>query len=431
MRDIAVTLAVFATIPFILRRPYVGILVWSWLGYMNPHRLAWGFATEMPFAQIVAIATFLGMLLDKSGESKRVPWTRETVLLLIFTLWMFVTTIFALYPAASWEQWDKVWKIILMTFVTLMLIKSKERLNLLLWVIVLSLGFYGVKGGIWVLGTGGVHRVMGPEGSFIGGNNELGLALIMIIPLMRYVQVTVQNVWIRHGMTAAMILTFVAVLGTHSRGALLGVAAMGVLLLLKSRKKFLPLLLAATLIPLVPIIMPEHWFERMHTIETYEEDRSAQGRLAAWREAVEIADRRPILGGGFEALLGGTDAHSIYFEILCEHGYVGLALWLVLGLFTWRSATWIIRKSKGVEELRWARDLASMLQVSAMGYGVAGAFLGLAYFDLIYHLVVIVVLTKLLVKQHVEAESRKAVKAADQSMDTVREHSGAKHRVVP
>ena len=52
MRDIIVTLAVFGTLPFIFWRPWIGILVWCWLGYMNPHRLAWGFSTSMPFALI-------------------------------------------------------------------------------------------------------------------------------------------------------------------------------------------------------------------------------------------------------------------------------------------------------------------------------------------------------------------------------------------
>ena len=50
---------IFATIPFILRKPYIGILVWSWIGFMNPHRLSWGFAFDMPFALIVAIVTLL------------------------------------------------------------------------------------------------------------------------------------------------------------------------------------------------------------------------------------------------------------------------------------------------------------------------------------------------------------------------------------
>lgn len=65
MRDIALVIIVFGSLPFILARPYIGILMWSWLGYMSPHRLAYGFAYDFPFAQIVAITTILAFLFNR------------------------------------------------------------------------------------------------------------------------------------------------------------------------------------------------------------------------------------------------------------------------------------------------------------------------------------------------------------------------------
>jgi putative inorganic carbon (hco3(-)) transporter len=50
MRDIIVTAIVFGLLPMALSRPYVGLYLYSWLSYMNPHKLTWGFATSMPFA---------------------------------------------------------------------------------------------------------------------------------------------------------------------------------------------------------------------------------------------------------------------------------------------------------------------------------------------------------------------------------------------
>ena len=100
MRDIIVTLAVFGTLPFIFWRPWIGILVWCWLGYMNPHRLAWGFSTSMPFALIVALVTFTAIAISR--EKKEFIWTRETKLLLIFTAWMFISTLLAMYSELAW-----------------------------------------------------------------------------------------------------------------------------------------------------------------------------------------------------------------------------------------------------------------------------------------------------------------------------------------
>src|SRR5690606_6725544 len=117
----------------------------------------------------------------------------------LFGGWMGVTTLFAAYPEFAWPQFEKVAKILLMVFVTMMLINTKERINLLVWVMTLSLAFYGAKGGVFTLAHGGMYHVWGPPGSFIEGNNEMALALLMTIPMLRYLQISSTNKWIRHG----------------------------------------------------------------------------------------------------------------------------------------------------------------------------------------------------------------------------------------
>src|SRR5690348_5805230 len=154
MRSILVAGIVFALLPVILFKPYIGVLVWSWLSYMNPHRLTYGFAYDFPFAYIVALVTMAGAVF--AGQLRRVP----------FIAWMAVTTAFALYPAEALVQLERVAKIQLMTFVTIMLMYTRQRLQALVWVIVLSLGWFGVKGGIFTILTAGEYRVWGPPGSY-------------------------------------------------------------------------------------------------------------------------------------------------------------------------------------------------------------------------------------------------------------------------
>ena len=117
MRDILVTVIVFGLIPYILARPQVGIYTWSWLSYMNPHRLAYGFAYTMPFAQIVAIASLLSILIWK--EPKRVPVTGLTVLWVVFLIWMLLTTAFAMFPELAWPQYERIIKIQLVCVLTI------------------------------------------------------------------------------------------------------------------------------------------------------------------------------------------------------------------------------------------------------------------------------------------------------------------------
>jgi probable O-glycosylation ligase (exosortase A-associated) len=402
MRDLFVAAVVFGSLPFILKRPWLGILMWSWLGYMNPHRLAWGFVTTMPVALMVALATFAGML--ASREKKEIPWTRETVLLLIFTGWMFVSTLLAQYPGMAWPQWDKVWRIILMTYVTMMLITNRERVHWLVVVIALSIGFYGFKGGTFILMGGAGNNVMGPSGSFIADRNSVGLALIMIIPLLWYVRLQTDIKLVRTALLVGGALTLIGIIGTNSRGALLGLAAMGLFFIMKARNRFGIILALIPVVLVVLYVMPQEWFDRMHTIETYEEDASAMGRIYAWKNAIELANMH-FIGGGFRAVTGygGTDSHSNWFGVLGEQGWIGLGMFVLLHVFTWLSAKQIIQWSKPHPSLDWARDLAAMVQVSLIGYMSAGSFLGLQYFDLFYHLIAIIVITKMLVQKELDA----------------------------
>src|SRR5215831_5336737 len=141
MRDAIVTLIVFGSVPVILFRPWVGVLVFSWLSYMNPHRLAWGFAHDLPFAQVVALTTVCGMVFSR--EKKSLPNHWLTWVWILFLVWMCITTILALDTKAAEPQWEKVMKIQVFALITIALIRDQKQLHLFLWVIVVSLGFFG------------------------------------------------------------------------------------------------------------------------------------------------------------------------------------------------------------------------------------------------------------------------------------------------
>lgn len=412
MRDILITAIIFSSLPFIVRAPATGALMWVWVSVMNPHTQGWGFATHLPFAFIIAVATVFSMLLSRTP--KALPWTPVSAALIAFVLWMNLTTPFALLQAASWEQWNKVMKIMLMTFVTMMVIRSRADVRRLIWVLVISVGYYGVKGGLFTLRSGGGERVWGPEGTFIGGNNEIALVLIVMIPLMHYLQQQSARRMVRHGLSGMMLLSALAALGSYSRGALLAIVAMCVFMCAKSSKKVALTALVALIAPLLLMFMPERWAERMDSIGNYQADASAQGRINAWHMAYNLARDR-FFGGGFEVSdpsvflryapepLRVHAAHSIYFQALGEHGFVGLFLYLLLGLLTWRSAAAIVKQASARADLRWAVDLATMIQASLIGFAVGGAFLSLLYFDVPYYLMAALIATRVLVEQALRA----------------------------
>lgn len=429
MRDLAVTLIVFGALPFILARPWLGILMWSWLGYMNPHRLSWGFAFDFPFAQVTAIATLLGFLFTMD---RRFIVNGIVMIWVVLIAWMSFTTLFAFDPVGGWEGWEKMIKIQLFAFLTVALIHGRERIMALVWVVVVSLGFFGLKGGLYVVRTGGENLVWGPPGSFIEGNNELALALIMTVPLMWFLFTEYRQRWVRAGLALAIAMTCGAVLGSHSRGAALAGAGMLLVLWLKSTHKIRLGLGLLAVLPALLLVMPASYFERVETIATFEQDGSAMGRIRAWRAATDMAEQR-IVGVGFNGIIEDTyrqyapdvareideagirkfqDAHSIYFKMLGEHGFPGLLLYLALGLATYLAAGRLARDCRGVPETAWAGNLGAMIQVSVVGFAFGGAFLGLAYFDLYYCLIALVLGTQITMRDLRQVAPSPAAQAA-------------------
>ena len=284
---------------------------------------------------------------------------------------------------------------------------------MLVWVVTMSLAFFGIKGGLFAIVHGGNYMVLGPEDSFISGNTEISLALTMTLPLMRYLQITATNKWVWRGMLAGMMLTTLSIVASYSRGALVAAAAMGMFLWLKTtgtKKVGLAFIMVIGVVIILAFI-PDKWFDKMSTIKSYDQDQSAQGRINAWWFAVNLAKDYPITGGGFKTFTEGLflryapnpadfhDAHSIYFQVLGEQGYAGLLLFLLLGFLAWRAGSAVIKNCRDKPDLRWAQDLAAMIQVSMVGYAVGGAFLGLAYFDVPYLLMALLVMLKVITEQ--------------------------------
>jgi probable O-glycosylation ligase (exosortase A-associated) len=170
------------------------------------------------------------------------------------------------------------------------------------------------------------------------------------------------------------------------------------------------LLIGVVMIP----FMPERWVERMHTIQTYETESSAVSRIYAWKTAWNIAVDR-FQGGGFEYPTKEvmakyspgpyvSVAHSIYFQALGEHGFLGLGMFLLFWILVWRECARIRARARDRPEFAWAFSLMSMTQASLVGYAVGGAFLNLAFWDMHYYLYAAIFVTGY-VLEHAEKDA--------------------------
>jgi probable O-glycosylation ligase (exosortase A-associated) len=423
MRDLVLVLAFAVLLPAVFKHPVIGAYLWAWFSLMNPHKMTYGFAYALPFAQMIAIVTMAALALNTRRQ--RLPMNAITLLWLALAVWMCVSSLFALNASdVVLERWIFVMKIHVMLFVSLMLVVDAKQFRALVVIVTLSIAYFGIKGGVFTAITGGAYRVWGPAG-MLGGNNELAVGLVAVVPFLYWMRQTAARPWIRHLLTVSVVLCVLSILGTQSRGALLGVLAMAFFLGLKSQHPVRVSLGILVMLALAIGFMPDSWTERMDTIGSYEEDTSAMSRLWTWATLWNAAVDRPLVGTGFRAdsveifaryaPLGGKweafsglekvwVAHSIYFQMLGEHGFVGLALYLALWITVWVQAGRLARAAVVVPDLAaWLPLLLRMIQVSLIGFAVGGAFLSLAYLDLPYYFMGYVILARVFVDRAARA----------------------------
>lgn len=407
-----ILLAIFLpSLPICFFRPYYGIIVWMIIAFLNPQWYAWWAAYIIPWALAVAIPTLAGMFVfhrDWSGLR-----SRECLLLLILWIWFTITSIistntplFVPHADDTWARWQFMSKVLLMTGATVAVVNSFQRLRTLIIVIACCFGFYVVKSFPFLILTGGQYRIYGPEKSMISDNNDFGLALNMTVPLFFFLAQSESRVWVKRVFWALFFMSIPAIFFTYSRGALVGLVALLVLMLLRLKQRFvlIPVFVLAALVAV--LFAPQSWQDRMNpTREGAVMDKSAESRINAWTFAWRLATDYPVAGGGFETFTQElynryaphpTDMHgphSIYFGILAEHGFIGLFLYLLVIVSCFSSAAKICK---------WARfhgdevviHYANMFRFSLVGFLVSGAFLGREYFDYYYTIVACVAILK-------------------------------------
>ncbi|MFT6212166.1 MAG: putative O-glycosylation ligase (exosortase A-associated) [Alphaproteobacteria bacterium] len=403
MRDIIIMIGFLGLLPLCFSRPFVGILAWSWFAIMNPHRETHGFAYAFQFNMIIAAITFIGIF---TSAEKIKPIKGFAIYVMgAFFAWTFITTFSALDPTTSWVFFNATpSRTYIYVIMLIFLVNREERMIALIWIIVISLGYYGASiGMVGLLSAGrniGRADNFGPTNTMIQDRNHMTIALMMMFPLLLYLHKYTQRIFVKLVLKGTAFLTIVTVIVSYSRTGLICLMLIGGYYFMFLRNKIV--ILTAIIITAIVsfMFMPAEWQERMSfSTEKIEQDGSLNIRYEAWKLARAIAADNPLTGGGFRIVqndvafelypgvsknLYAAAAHSIYFEILSDHGYVGLLLFILLiasGLYL---NILTRRMTKNYAQLQWVFDLATALQLSLCVYAVGGAALSMAYYDVFY-----------------------------------------------
>lgn len=411
MRDQLVLAVVLGALPVIVFRPFVGLLTYAWLAYLRPQDMAWGVTKTLPLSMWVAVAMLTGLVLSV-GREQWLALRPQTGMLLGLWGWISLSRLNALVPEMARSIYGQYWKAILIATLTTGLVRDRRRFRILLILTAFCLGFLGAKRGLFGLLRGGVRYDDGP-GGFMSDNNSFALVLNMTLPLLAGIALVEKERILKWAAAAMVALSILTIFFTFSRGGLLTLCIVGPMLVWRSRQRWL--IAGLLVLGLSGFLLfssgsfKDKYVERAQTIDDYQEDGSAQGRLNAWITSWRVFLDYPVFGVGpnnLEAVFFRYSpqqdrfrvAHNAYFQVLAECGLPALLLFVgALGTSLWRLGR--LRREPDVPE--WAEVYARMLQISILAYMVGSMFLNTAYSELIYHLIALSVCLE--VVAHAEA----------------------------
>lgn len=412
---IAALFAALAYLPF-------GVLTWLWVAIQGPHQLI---QADYQFNLAIVIACLIALIVNRKRATVWVDGTMVALAALL--VHSAITTALGFVPDYSYPYFDRLWKTMFLGCFIVLFMQNRTRLQAVVWIVVLCIGLLAVKAAVFSIVTAGQFRVHGPRGSQISDNNHFAGAMCMVIPLAAYLYSTTLHKTVKLWLLGLSWAIPLGVLFTYSRGGLLSLLAVAGCFWMRSRHR---LVLAAAAFGLVVVavpLMPAHWLERMSTIrqtikDTEQADESVQGRFNAWYVYSQLALERPLIGGGFRApeqlwvwqrympesdqATGAKAAHNNFFQVLGEHGFVGLTIYLIIIALCLKNIGAVLVRARHVAELQWARQLAIACGISMVAYMVAGLTMSIPYYDLFIILTVVVATLRRLVVRELAARRR-------------------------
>lgn len=386
---------------------FVFALAYMWVDLFSPQQVTWSFLNQLPISMIMAMF-MLGayVFFDRKAPPKFVFAIK---LILLWAIWVTLTTLWAEVPISAWEKWNWAIKTILFSAFIPFIIRSQIQIEAMILTMVLSLSGTIVAAGAKTLATGGGYNL---NLGLIQGNSGLAegatqaTVVIAVIPMILWIvkhsQIIAGSKLLRaccYALIGGCVLT---ALGTFQRTALVVLAVLGCYLWLRSKHKLvfgsigvIAVLIAAS------IMVGGQWASRMATIDTYQTETSALTRIAVWMWTTQYALAHPAGGGfgvylinSFRVPIGNTGEfldikgrafHSIWFEVLGEQGIVGIIIFLGLIFCAFKYFWRVQRRTRDLPDRLWLRDLAFAMAASTAIYLAGGTFVGIAFQPFFYY----------------------------------------------
>jgi len=408
MRDLLFTLILPYYIYVSIKKPWISLGFWLWTSCIKVNYLLYGFANSFQLNRVFALATLFSYAIGKNKIKLKID--SISFLFFLYLLWVLISFFLSdVNPKSLNFRMENLVKMLVFYVMCCKILTKKIHFDFLVWILIISYGALGSAEGLKYIISGGTHTVYAING-INGDNNFAALMMLTTLPLTTYILSQTKVKTLRVGLMGVILLLVTGILATNSRGAFIGLSFVGVYFFIKSERKLLVLFVFITIITIAYNLLPDSWFERMNTIEHAEEDGSFMSRVISWKMCTIIAINNPIFGGGLRAVedyqlwhyykadFGILSfipspqpgriyaAHSMFFQVLGDVGFVGLAIYISLLATVFFKIGSLIRKAQKYEMDDWVIQLLKMLQISLVAYCISGALISVAHTDLLFFL---------------------------------------------
>jgi probable O-glycosylation ligase (exosortase A-associated) len=411
VRDLFFVGFLFGLLALGCKRPFLFVLVYAYVDIVAPQRLSYYLLNGASVAMIAAVIAIGSWLVFDDKRGLRI--TGRQLLMLLLLCYAGFTTIYADVPDEAVLKWEWVWKAMLFAIFLPFTLRTKLRIEAYILFMVLSASAIVVVGGIKTLLSGGGYgalNLMVDNNSGLYEGSTISMVAIAIVPLIlwlaRFGTVFPRDWRVKLFAGSLIFACLLIPVGTEARTGIVCIGVLAVLLLRDVRRRLVYMsMIGLACLAALPML-PDSFTDRMGTISTYQADSSATTRLAVWAWTWDYALHNP-MGGGFEAYRQNlvqvsttstqTDGtvtaieqqvqadearayHSSYFEMLGEHGFPGIFLFLLIHGIALVRMEMLRRRWRGADgDKAWIAPLATALQSFQIIYLTGSLFVGIAF----------------------------------------------------
>jgi probable O-glycosylation ligase (exosortase A-associated) len=301
MRLLLLVLFIVISIPLVIRRPLLGLMIYFGMNVVRPEMLFWGgtrgsfvFST---FYALVIVACIINGFMAKAGNMLK----REFLLMVWLFIAIVISIMFTQYQPFRQDYYAvEFLKNISMFAIIYLVVDYFDEIKRFQHALLGCFAFLGV----WGIQQSfrGNERLEGLGGNSWSDSNGIAATFILFLPVALSGAFSNKKlIWKLAALGFAVVIA-ATIVCTKSRAGLLGIIVSLIMFFIYSRKSiklgFLYLLLALLVLPFVS----KEYIARMQTMDvsdTEDLDYSARGRLFLWKAGIMIFIDNPIVGTGF------------------------------------------------------------------------------------------------------------------------------------